>query len=129
MLKFCKKERLTNKAVIGSLFSKGKSLYIYPFNIKWSIIEVASDYPAQILISIPKRNFKKSVDRNKLKRLIREAYRINKPILFDKINKPDKQLVFTLIYSGKEILNFKFIETKIILILNRLILEHEKNTN
>ena len=125
MLTFCKEERLSNKKIINSLFLKGDSFFVYPFTVKWSIVELISKYPMQILISIPKRNFKKSVDRNILKRLIREAYRINKYIIVDNISN-NKIIVFTLIYSGKEILNFKLIEEKIILILHRLKQEYEK---
>ena len=129
MLTFCKKERLTNKKIINSIFTKGNSNFIYPFIVKWSITELKSEYPLQILISVPKRNFKKAVDRNKIKRFIREAFRINKNIFSDKIINSDKKIVFTLIYTEKEILNFKMIQEKIILVLHRLLMEHEKSNS
>ena len=91
MLTFCKKERLTNKKIINSIFTKGNSNFIYPFIVKWSITELKSEYPLQILISVPKRNFKKAVDRNKIKRFIREAFRINKNIFSDKIINSNKK--------------------------------------
>ncbi len=127
MFTFCKEERLTNKKIINSIFTKGNSAFIYPFNVKWSFIESKSEFPLQILITIPKRNFKKAVDRNKLKRCIREAYRLNKNIFSNKVISNDKKIVFTLIYTEKEILNFKMIQEKIILVLHRLVKEHEKN--
>ncbi len=126
MLNFRKEERLTNKKIINSLFIKGSSFFIYPFSIKWNIITATFKFPSQILISIPKRNFKKAVDRNKLKRLVRDAYRINKSILSESISDSDKKFVFTLIYTEKEIVDFKLIHEKIILILQRLLKEHEK---
>ena len=129
MLSFSKEERLTNKKIIDSLFKKGNQFFAYPFNIKWTTVTNDSIDHTQILISIPKRNFKKAVDRNKLKRLIREAYRINKSILTNRINLSEKKLVFTLIYTEKEIIDFKLIQEKIILILYRLLKEHEKINN
>jgi len=129
MFTFCKVERLTNKKIINSVFTKGNSAFIYPFIVKWSFIELKSEFPLQILISVPKRNFKKAVDRNKLKRYIREAYRLNKNIFSDKVVSNDKKIVFTLIYTEKEILKFKMIQEKIILVLHRLLMEHEKNNS
>ncbi len=73
---FKKSERLSKKALIKELFDKGSSFYLHPFKVHHLISEEVDTN--QILVSIPKRNFKKAVDRNKLKRRVREAYRLNK---------------------------------------------------
>ena len=79
--------------------------------------------PAKILISVPKRKFKHAVDRNKIKRQIREGYRKNKHILLDELTKHNKKIVFAVIYGKREIIETKEIEKIIILSLTRLINE------
>ena len=80
----------------------------------------------QLLISVPKRNFKKAVDRNKIKRLVRESYRKNKSSLLDSRVSSEKQLLIGLVYTGNTILPYAEIERKIILILQRLIEQDEQ---
>ena len=80
----------------------------------------------QILVSVSKRNFKKAVDRNKLKRLIREAYRRNKQPLIEYCQKNSAVVYLGLIYTGKTIPAYIEIERKIILILHRLTEQDEQ---
>lgn len=127
MKTFKKEERLCNKFVIDSLFKKGKTSFSYPFSIKWLYNILDTKSSAQILIVVSKRNFKKAVDRNRIKRLIREAYRNHKHILYQSLESNNKKVVFAFIYTEKEILNYKSIEDKIILTLHRLIKEIEKS--
>ncbi len=124
---FKKEERLCNKIAIESLFKKGKTSFYYPFSIKWLLNQSISKSPAQILIVVSKRNFKKAVDRNRIKRLIREAYRKNKHILYQMLKAKNINVSFAFIYTEKEILNYKSIEDKIILTLQRLIKEINKS--
>ena len=69
---------------------------------------------------------KKAVDRNKLKRLVREGYRKNKLLLYDYLNENNKSLLLGLVYVGETILSPKEIEQKLILILQRLIEQDEE---
>jgi ribonuclease P protein component len=126
MPEFKKEERLCAKKSIDFLFKNGKPMFSYPFNVKWHYAELATTFPVQVLIVVSKRNFKKATDRNRIKRLIREAYRLNKHILYQYLNKKNKNIVLTLIYTEKEILNYHFIADKIILTLQRLIKLQEK---
>ena len=75
---FPKKEKLTSKIIIDRLFKDGQSRFKYPFRILFLSDEVYSEPFPQLVISVSKRNFKRAVNRNRIKRLIREAYRLQK---------------------------------------------------
>lgn len=124
-----KQERLRSKLSIQKLFKSGHHFNIYPLKIIWIFSEKKRTFPVQVLISVPKNNFKKAVDRNYIKRIIKESYRQNKHILYDKLIFSEKNLNFAIIYLSKEIIKYHDLEKKIIRMLNRLIKEHEKNNN
>jgi ribonuclease P protein component len=118
--KFRKAERLCSKKLIEELFRSGKSFYSYPFRLVWLPVQNYLPYDAQVSISVQKRHFKKAVDRNLLKRRIREAYRKNKHELYFKLGEEKLQIVFMIIYGSRDILSYEEIEDKIIVILSRL---------
>lgn len=104
---FKKSERLSKKKLIQELFHKGSSFYLHPFKI---IFLLQSEHPAhQILISVPKRIHKTAVSRNKIKRRIREAYRLNKPEI-----PSDEKLLIAYIYTSKEVLDFPTLERSMV---------------
>ena len=126
---FKKSERLHSKLLIGSLFSDGKSFFSYPFRITFISAKRDEGPPVQVLISASKRTFKSAVTRNKIKRLVRESYRKNKYIIWDYFkDKPDDQLLISLVYTGKTIAPYSEIERKLILILHSLIKKYESNS-
>lgn len=76
---FRKEERLCNKRLINVLYESGSSFILYPYRIVFCPC-AELDVPVQVLISVPKRRYKKAVDRNLLKRRMREAYRLQKGV-------------------------------------------------
>lgn len=117
---FTKAERLNSKKQINKLFDEGDSFFVYPFKVIFLFEEATDISLPQILITVSKKNFKRAVDRNRIKRLIREAYRINKSPLVDVASEKRVLITIGLIYTAKTILPFPEIESKIILLLQRL---------
>ena len=122
-----KEERLYGFKKIEHLFKESGSFLIYPYKVVWNYNTDGPDKNFCFGVSVSKRNFKRAVDRNLLKRRTREAYRTNKHILYNRKDMLNSGYNFMLIYIGKEILPFAYIESKIILILRRLSGEDEKS--
>ena len=125
MQSFNKEERLCDLKIIAELFKKGNAFFVYPIKVIWLSKELSSKYPAQVLIAVNKRTFKKAVDRNKIKRQMRSAYRQNKSILYEYLEHSGKKCVLALIYSGNSQVSFQELELIINVILHRLIREYE----
>jgi ribonuclease P protein component len=118
---FTKEERLCNKKLIDELFHNGSSFLCYPFKVSWLISTETQPYPAQVLFAVPKRRFKRAVDRNLLKRRMREAYRLNKEQhLYLPLKEKDKQIIVSIGYIGKEIAEYTLVEKKMLKLLNSL---------
>jgi ribonuclease P protein component len=121
MQTFTKEERLCNKRLIDGLFHNGSSFLCYPFKASWLFIDEPQQAPAQILFSVSKKRFKRAVDRNLIKRRMREAYRLNKQIqLYDLLTGADKKIVLLVGYIGKEIADYAFMEKKMQKLLSQL---------
>ena len=103
-----KEERLRSKKQIEKLFSEGEILNVYPLKIIYLYSEYSENLPARAAFAVSKRLFKRAVDRNLIKRRMREAYRLNRHILAAAA-KPWKKDIF-FIYTGKEISDFYSIQ-------------------
>ncbi|MDO7854040.1 ribonuclease P protein component [Hymenobacter convexus] len=111
---FPKEEHLCRKKLIEELFSKQSSSFgVYPLRLVWIKAPAPTTAPPQVLISVSKRTFKRAVDRNRLKRLIREAYRLNKYRLTEQPNGHQVALL-GIIFTGKEKSPLALVEKKLI---------------
>jgi ribonuclease P protein component len=102
---FKKEERLYGHAALDTLYNNGK--HISSHSIKIIYLEVPeTNYPCRVIFSVPKRSFKRAVDRNLIKRRMREVYRNHKHILYNDLNEKQKSIHIYMIYLPKEIIPF-----------------------
>ena len=118
MYTFKKEERLCSKKLLEKLFSNGSSFLIYPFRITWLLQELPADVPAQVVISVSKRKFKKAVDRNLIKRRTREIYRLHKEEFLYSFVKG--QIALGINYVGNEVHDYRMMEKKLTLAFLKL---------
>lgn len=107
---FKKEERLCSQIIIGKLFTEGESFLSYPLKVVMLKTTLDCKFPVQSSFSVSKRNFKKAVDRNLIKRRMRESFRLNKADFYDQINSSNQQLAVMFVFIGKEILSYSDIE-------------------
>jgi len=116
-----KAERLRSRKTISLLFEKGKVISIHPIKMLWMQTANKEGAILQFGVAVPKKNFRKAVDRNRLKRQMREAVRKNKLQVKKFLEEKNKPCALLLVFTGKEVAPYKEMEDKIILILQRLI--------
>jgi len=109
--KYPKSERLKSKNTIDLLFSKGKSVSKYPLRLVYVQLENEAKGDIQVGVSVSKKYFKKAVDRNYYKRVLRETYRLNKHIILDAVDKPYALMFF---YQSADRLSYAEIQEKTI---------------
>jgi ribonuclease P protein component len=114
---FNKSARLSSRKDIKELFEKGSSFFLFPFKVLYLEDQQENNPSNQVLISVPKRHHKTAVKRNRIKRLIREAYRLNQHILSEV---SDKKLLIAYIYVSGDVLQYKEVESKLKKVLIRL---------
>jgi ribonuclease P protein component len=115
-----KTERLKSKKTIELLFNTGNKLSAFPIKALFIPLNPDTHLHSQISFSVPKRLIKKAVDRNKIKRRMREAYRKNKPLLCENLKNQNRKLAIMFIFLDKNESSFQEIETKIKTLLIRL---------
>lgn len=125
---FCQAERLKSKLVIDKLFAGGNgSFAVFPLRTVYMKVEKEHEDmnsvafpPVSILISVPKKRFHNAVDRNRVKRLVREAYRRNKHILWDALADKDFTLAVAFICVTDTLPEYRKVEKVVIKALNRI---------
>lgn len=115
---FPKKEKLKSKKLIEQLFAEGKHHNVFP--IKLIVLKTSFNDGAKIktMVIAPKKSFKNAVKRNRVKRLLREAYRMNKHLVFNNI---EGSYAFAILYLGKEMPHYQLIDEKMKGLLDKFI--------
>lgn len=128
---FKKKERLTKKVEINRLFNEGSSFSIYPLKFIYLVEEdnISSEPPVKLLLSVPKRIHKRAVNRNLIKRRLKECYRKYKPKFFSEEIIKKSNIKLGIIYISNEILSYQELEKKIILGTKKLTTEIAKRNS
>jgi ribonuclease P protein component len=124
-----KKERLKSRKLIAQLFSEGENFPFAPFRVYYLFCPLSdsNSTPLQFAISVPAKNFKRAVDRNRIKRVIREAYRLQKTELQQKMKEKKLQLNIFFVYTAKEFTELNKVMEKLKLILNKMIIIANEN--
>lgn len=127
---FSKNEKLCGEIRIGKLFSEGKAFIVFPLRVVFLKSDEHSGTSVKVMISVPKKKIRKAVDRNRIKRLIREAYRINKPAFVSEIKEKDLHLHIAFTYVSDKESDFSHINEKIHLALGKILntFNEEKET-
>ena len=115
-----KEERLSWKRYIDLLFAKGQSFVAFPLRVVYLPIEEEVSAPVSILVSVPKKKFKRAVKRNLIKRQVRETYRVRKYDLIDPLLEKNKCMLVAFLYLDKEIHPFADMEKAMTKALNVL---------
>ena len=112
-------EKLKSIKLIGQIFKEGKSFSHFPFRVIYIYPEKNKSY-LQAAFSVSRKNFKKAVDRNRIKRLMREAYRLQKNLLQKKLEQNQNYLAIFIIYTGNELPVYENVFNKMGGLLERL---------
>ena len=119
-LSFSKEEKLKSRKMISRIFSEGSVVKAYPIRIQFIFHEIEDFPPCQMGVSVPKRNFKSAVDRNRIKRQIKEAYRLNKSAFINDLLQKKKKLAMMVIFASNKKLEYSQIEKLITSALDKI---------
>lgn len=115
-----KEEKLKSRKLIDHLFGKGKNMSVFPVKVLYDFIEDTS-IPMQAGVTISSRKFKKAVDRNRVKRILRETYRLQKLPLQHALSEKKISIALFFIYTGKDLPVFNEVFEKMGIILQKLL--------
>ena len=117
-LAFPRKEKLKSKKQIDALFAQGLSLNTYPLKLLYLEVDFPDGATTKTMFVVPKRNIRSAVKRNRIKRLLREAYRLNRGHTFNNI---EGNFALAILYLGKEMPDYALIEKKMIGLLDKFL--------
>jgi len=116
-----KNYKLCSKVIIEELFKSGTTVKSYPLIAIIKTVEFSDRTPFKIVFSAPKRTFRKAVQRNRIKRICKEAVRLNKSVLETYLKDNKTQLALFLVYSSKDELKHNQLEKKVVKLFNEII--------
>ena len=127
---FGKEERLCSRRLIDRLYAEGHRLMVFPYSVQWMLLPISESAHecsegrgktnCQVLIVAPKRKFKHAVDRNRVRRLTRECYRLRKHDLYAFLEEHGLSIVFSMVYIHNEIMSYEQLEHKMEKLLSAL---------
>jgi ribonuclease P protein component len=101
------------------LFESGEKTDSYPLGVLYTVVK-SGNFPAAMAVSVPKKAFKRAVDRNLLKRRIREAYRRNKPAFYSRLMEMNLKIHIMIQYRSRDIESFQTIETNLLKVFDQM---------
>jgi len=123
-MKLCKAERIHSKKVIDILFSgEQRSFFVFPLRVIYGRVDALIDEPYAILINAPKKHFKNAVDRNSIKRQLRESYRKHKHILLNQVaesNDKGAHYAIALLYQVPQMMSSEHVDKVMVKVLNKI---------
>lgn len=117
---FTKQEKLTGETVVTELFLKGASFIAYPIRVVWTATKTEDAPSLRVLMSVPKKKLKHAVDRNRVKRLLREAYRLQKQDLSAMVAEQGLQVRMAFVWIPNEVLDYPKVEKKVLDALSKM---------
>lgn len=112
-LRLYKAEKLCSHTAVGLLFTSGKSEFAYPLRLVWrQTNERTFGAPAQFMITVPKKKLRKAVERVRMRRLIRESYRLNRELLLPALEKSGKRVDMAFIYLSDSLSDYGRVEQR-----------------
>lgn len=109
---FSKQEKLTGETTVNELFLTGNSFLAYPIRIVWTSAQTAESASLKVLMSVPKKKLKHAVDRNRVKRLLREAFRLKNQALKKLVLEQGLDVKMAIVWIPNEILDYAKVERK-----------------
>ncbi len=113
-------EKLKSRKLLQEIFAQGKSLQVFPLKVFYMYLPETAAEKVQAGVGVSARNFRKAVDRNRIKRLLRECYRLNKLPLYATVEQKNKRLALFFLYIGKDLPAYSLLEEKMKLALTKL---------
>lgn len=118
--RFPKTERLKSKKLIERLFEEGEAVDALPLKLIWTTVNEETVLPVQAGFTVSKRHFPRAVDRNRIKRLMREAWRLQKDELYALLTGKSLRLAVMFIFTGKQMPEYKTVSEKVTAVIQRL---------
>ena len=115
-----KEEKLKSRKLIEELFAGGRQFSVFPLKVIFKIVKEPLDFPVKTGVTVSGKNFRKAVHRNRIKRILREAYRTEKLPLHTAIESTNRQIAVFIIYVDKTLPDYIHIKKKMALVIQRL---------
>lgn len=125
--KLGKANKLCSPKIIDDVFDSGSQLKSYPFVLKFKEVVLPKEVPFQIVFSAPKRTFRKATQRNRIKRLCKEAFRTRRHELDAYLTEQNKQLALFLVYTPPEELDVNLLTGRTEKLIKKIISQLESN--